>query len=142
MQLPKTGFTLVEMLVAVSALAIIAATLSPLFRNSVSRDVQNMAAERVVELARLAQHRSLAGLDDARWGLCVHQQEVWLYEETCTTDNAVESIMLAESVQISGVDDVLFDPAGRPNMAGTLLLTSPSGSNRIIFTETGGIALQ
>jgi type II secretory pathway pseudopilin PulG len=140
----RKGYTLVEAVVVVSAVAVLAVTILPSFGSF--RFSRNLERDRrgAVAALRTAQARAMAGAGDAAWGVRFSPTEYVLYKgptyDVAGTDN-VRYRLSGSTFSGAAGQTVLFEKLrGTTANAGTLGFAGGDGrSAAVTVTAAGGI---
>jgi prepilin-type N-terminal cleavage/methylation domain-containing protein len=135
------GFTLVELLVVISLIAISAASFLPLNRTLQSKnDVVNVQ-DIIVQTLRRAQALSQAVDGDTTWGVHLQTGSVTLFQgpDYNGRNPAFDELFkISNSIQFSGVQDVVFTKLkGEPSNTGNTTLTLRDESKTININAKG-----
>lgn len=139
----ENGFTLIEMLLVFSLLAILGVLSIPIYNSFQNRNDLDIAQNSVVSSLRRAQ--SLAGVmyGDAPWGVYVGENKITLFKgENYLTREIIydEFFDLPESITPSGTVEIVFEKfSALPNTNGTLVLTSNTNETRNITINEKGM---
>ena len=136
------GFTLIEMLLSVAALAIIAGIGVPVYQSLQVRNDLDIAATTLAQGYRRAQVLSQASDGDTTWGIYVQSGSITLYKGAsyAARDSSLdETFDLPGSITPSGVAEVVFTKfTGLPQTSGTTTLTSNINETRNINVNAKG----
>ncbi len=136
----RSAFTAVEALLSIGIIAVTAGISVPLVRNYQLRNDLNIATDYMLQALRTAQSNARSGKNTGQWG--VYVQEALVFEGPSYDDRIVasdEGYPLPPSIMIDGLTEVSFDAvSGRPQTAGEILLSAPSGEQRIITVSDQG----
>jgi prepilin-type N-terminal cleavage/methylation domain-containing protein len=137
------GFTLLEVMLSVSILAIMAGIMMPMYLSFMTRNDLDIAVNTIVEGFRRAQTLSQAGGGDTTWGVHIQTGSILLYKgvnyasRDATYD---EDTSMPNSIVPAGVLDVVFAKAtGLPQSYGTTTLTSQNNETRTITLNQKGM---
>ncbi|PKM91758.1 hypothetical protein CVU82_00945 [Candidatus Falkowbacteria bacterium HGW-Falkowbacteria-1] len=135
------GFSLLEILLTVSILALLAGVLSPVYFSMQSRDSLEAKTETVVSSLRRAQILSMTGENDSSWGLKILENEVVVFEgnDYLTRDTVYDDIIKIDSKIItSGLDEIVFNKiVGDTNDTGVVTLKSTTQERNIDINKKG-----
>lgn len=136
----RSAFTAIEALLSIGVIAVTAGISVPLVRNYQLRNDLNIATDYMLQALRTAQSNARSGKNTGEWG--VYVPDALVYEGASYEDRIVasdESYPLPPTVQVDGLTEVSFDAvSGRPQTAGEILLSAPSGEQRIITVSDQG----
>lgn len=147
----EKGFTLLELVLVVAITVILAATSVPLLLNVTSRNRANAVSREVVSALRLAQKRSMSGLQDSEFGVYFDDSSKQFivfrgasYGLNPSDDlvfNYASSITISQSFSSSEVN--LEKITGSTADTGTIAITDTSGNaESISVSSQGKIELQ
>lgn len=101
----NAGFSLLEILMAISILILITAAASVSFTNS--RNIRDLttAGQNVVSTLRLAQSKTLAGENGSQWGVQIEADRVILFQGSSYTAGASgeEIVLLPPTIEIANI---------------------------------------
>ncbi|KKU82419.1 MAG: Type 4 fimbrial pilin-like protein signal peptide protein [Parcubacteria group bacterium GW2011_GWA2_47_8] len=139
----QQGFTLLEMLLAVAAIAVIAGIGIPIYQSLQVRNDIDIAATTIAQGARRAQLLSQASQIDSIWGIRVQSGSITLFRgATYATRDATfdELSSLPGTITPSGVQEIVFAKfSGDPQATGAMTLTSNSNEIRTITLNKKGM---
>lgn len=137
------GFTLPEVLLSLSLLAIIGSMTIPMYRTFMVRDDLDIAATTIAQNLRRAQSLSEAGDGDMTWGLHVGVGGILVYKGAsyALRDSTFdENTSIPISIIPTGLVDVTFSKlTGIPNATGTFTLTSQANEIRNVTINEKGM---
>lgn len=137
------GFTLPEILLSLSILAIIAAMSIPLYGTFMVRNDLDIAASTLTQNLRRAQALSQAGDGDTSWGVHVGVGGILIYKGVSYAARDTlydENTSIPTSIVPSGLTDVTFSKTtGLPQAYGTFTLTSQGGEIRNVTINEKGM---
>ncbi len=130
----NSGFTLFEMLLAVSVFAIIGVISAPVYIGFKTRNDVDSAATITASALRRASVLSQSMQNDSSWGVLATTSEIIIFSGgSYALRNPIydESKNIVSSIQISGKSELVFAKfTGMPISTGTLIFTSLSGETR------------
>jgi type II secretory pathway pseudopilin PulG len=136
----NSGITLVELLLVVSLIAIIGATVSPFLSNFVLRVNFQTTVDQVEGYLMKAQSYAMNNKNDETWGVCVTGNNLRLFSDSCASPSYAENYVIPGSVGIGNFSQVTFSSLrGEPNAAQAISITSDIESTSISLTAGGGI---
>jgi prepilin-type N-terminal cleavage/methylation domain-containing protein len=137
------GFTLPEVLLSLTLLAIIGGMTIPMYRIFIVRNDLDSAATTLAQNLRRAQTLAWAGDGDMSWGVHLGVGSILLYKGTsfATRDtNFDENTSIPTTIAVSGINDILFTRiTGIPNATGTFTLTSQTSEIRNVTINEKGM---
>jgi len=103
----KKGFTLIEVLIVVTVLAILFSLSFPSFSFFKKKSQLNSSTEEILTLLRLAQSKTLRAQSDNNWGVYFRENEVILFKGPNYNSRIIEfdrRSKLPEIIKISSID--------------------------------------
>ena len=126
----QRGFTLVEMLLSVSIIALLVGVSAPVYNSFATRNDLDVTIMGLETALRRAQTYARAVEGDSQWGVAVITGKVVLFKGAtyATRDtNFDESTTVSGGITTSGLSEVVFAKmTGTPSATGTATLTSSS----------------
>lgn len=117
----QKGFTLIELMLVVSMIAMLSAMTIPISFGSLKKQSVEEEASQLLSVLRQTQAKSMKGRDDSLWG-------VYFTPETYTSfkGNSYEErdplydevFELYSDISIAGVPEIVFDNSGKPQIEG------------------------
>jgi prepilin-type N-terminal cleavage/methylation domain-containing protein len=136
----KRGFTIIEMLLSISIIALLSSLSFPFYRAFLLRNDLDIATNTVVQTARRAQSMSINGEDDSAWGISFVSGKVVLYKGNsyASRDTSRDEIYsVSDGVLFSGQNDVNYSKLyGKPSVTGSIVLTS-NDTRTVTINEKG-----
>ncbi len=136
------GFTLPEVVLSISLLAIIGAMSIPMYRTFMVRNDLDIAVVSVVQNLRRAQALSRSGDGDTTWGVRVGVGSILVYKGASyiLRDQMFdENTSIPTTIVPTGLIDVSFSKTvGIPSATGTFILTSQLNETRTITINEKG----
>ncbi len=136
------GFTLIEVLLALSVIAIILGISAPVYQSFQVRNDLDIAATTIAQSMRRAQTLSQAVDGDSVWGVDVRSGSITVYKGTSyvARDATYDELFdLQSSITASGLSGVSFAKfTGIPQATGTITLTSNANETRTIIINAKG----
>lgn len=137
------GFTLIEVLLSVAAIAIIAGISIPIYQSFQARNDLDITTVEIAQSARRAQTLSQAVDGDTSWGIKIQSGSIVVFKGV---SYAARDITLDElfdvptSITPSGVSEIVFAKfTGLPQTIGTITLTSNTNETRTITINAKGM---
>lgn len=140
----RKGYTLVEALVVVSAVALIVAAVMPSFGSFRGGRALERDRRGVVATLRSAQSRAMSGYGDTSWGVRFGRSDYVLYKGPTYDAAGAENVRFRlYGSSFSGTEGqvVLFERLrGTTANAGTVVFSGADGRNApVVITPAGGI---
>lgn len=137
------GFTLIEVLLSVSLVALIAGLAAPVLFSLPGRTDFDAAGMNVVNTIRRAELLARGGTLDTPWGVRIETSRVVLFSGpnfASRDQSRDEEIIFPNGVVAAGLNEVVFSKLrGEPSATGTILLTSPAGKLANISVNSKGL---
>ncbi len=126
----KNGFTLIEMLLSISIIAMLAGLSLPVYLSYNNRNDLTIATETTANALRRAQIYSRGVNSDSQWGVAVQSGSITLFKGTsyAARDTTYdETVSVPSQITPSGLSEVVFSKLGAtPSTTGSISLTSAS----------------
>lgn len=137
------GFTLLEMMLSVSILAIIFAMTGPLYRIFMVRNDLDVTVGSLVQNLRRAQMLSQVADGDSVWGVHTATGSILIFKGAtygARDQTFDENTDIPTSIVISGLTDVVFvKKTGVPQSTGTTTFTSVTNETRNVTINQKGM---
>ncbi len=137
------GFTLPEMLLSVSLLAIIGGMIIPSYHTFLVRNDLDIAVTTLAHNLRQAQSLSKSADGDMTWGVHVGVGSILIYKGVSyiARDSVFDqNTQIPKSIVPTGINEVNFSKVtGLPNATGTFMLTSQANEQRAITINEKGM---
>jgi prepilin-type N-terminal cleavage/methylation domain-containing protein len=137
------GFTLPEMLLSVSLLAIIGAMVIPSYHTFIVRNDLDLAAATLASNLRRAQSLSQSADGDMTWGVRVGVGSILIYKGASYILRDVdydENTQIPKSIVPTGMAEINFSKVyGVPSATGTFSLTSQANEKRNVTINEKGM---
>ena len=139
----KHGFTLIEILLSITCLAIISAIAIPVYQSFQVRNDLNIAANTVVSSLRRAQILSQAATGDTTSGVKTQAASITIFRGVsyAARDTTLDEIFdVPTDIIFSGVSEIVFSKTfGLPNSTGNIILTSVINETKTITINEKGM---
>ena len=139
----KDGFTLIEVLLSVSLIAVMAGISIPFYQTFQNRNNLDVASNTIAQTARRAQLLAQANDSDSVWSIYIEPGYLTLFkgDTTSTRDTEYdERFEISSGITATGDLMIVFDKVtGKPDNAKTIILTSTTNETRTISINTKGI---
>lgn len=137
------GFTLPEILLSVSLLAIIGGMTIPSYHTFIVRNDLDLATATLASNLRRAQSLSQSADGDMTWGVRVGVGSILIYKGSSYVARDVnydENTQIPKSIVPTGVTEINFSKVfGIPSATGTFSLTSQANEKRTITINEKGM---
>lgn len=137
------GFTLPEMLLSVSLLAIIGGMIIPSYHTFLVRNDLDIATVTLAQNLRQAQSLSQSADGDMTWGVHVGVGSILIYKGVSyiARDSTFDqNTQMPKSIVPTGLSEINFSKVvGLPNATGTFTLTSQANEKRTITINEKGM---
>lgn len=122
------GFTLIEVLLSLAALAAISAIMAPVYASFFNRNNLDISSQQVVSDWRRAQALAKGSRMDSNWGVYVTSTSSITFKGASfiARDSVYDEVKsLSSLISVSGLTELVFSKATvTPLTSGTLILTS------------------
>lgn len=140
-QKKSRGYTLVELLLSISLIAIIAGSAFPITRNFLDRNEFDSAFRLAVNGIRTAQINSQTGKNDTNWGVSFQSGAIIVFSGTSYATRATSfdaSSSISTKITITGASEIIFDKVtGNSSTAPTLTVAGNGYSKTITVNKKG-----
>lgn len=137
----KKGFTLLEVLLSISLMAILTAIGIPVYRSLQQRSDLEVSGGTIAQSLRRAQIRSITMEGDSAWGVNIDQNQATIFkgDNFPSRDIGYDEIYdLSGIIQFSGLSEVVFSKVtGLPSAVGDILIGNVNDSKTITINEKG-----
>lgn len=136
------GFTMLEMLLSVSILALLAGLSTPIFQSYQNQTQLRIASEQTIETLNKARSFARSGKNNMPWGVYIGENSITFFQgESYVNRNTSLDLFLETQGGVTqhGLDEVVFSVADAiPNATGTITFQSQNRNNRSIrIFDTG-----
>lgn len=139
----NAGFTLIEILLSIAAIAIIAGIAVPVYQSFQVRNDLDIAAVEIVQTLRRAQILSQAVDGDIDWGVYVQGGSITLFKGASYAARDInfdEVFEVPASIIPSGISEIVFTKfSGNPRIISVIMLTSNTDETRNISINPKGM---
>jgi prepilin-type N-terminal cleavage/methylation domain-containing protein len=139
----QRGFTLIEVLLSVTILAMLVGLSLPVYETFVRRNDLDLTAQATVSAIRRAEAYSRSVNQDSQWGIELVAPGITVFKgDTYATRDAAfdEIIMLPNSISVSGISEIVFAKlSATPNATGTISFTTTTNDTRTITINGKGM---
>jgi len=139
----RRGFTLLELLLTVSTIAVIAGFSLPLFLRAQNKNDLDVAAQSYAQALRRAQVLSVASQDDSAWGVRAESGQFVIFKGTSfvSRDSTLdETTSIPTNMTLSAPTELYFNKlSGAPSSTPSLSLTSVQNDSKTITINAKGI---
>ncbi|OIO07953.1 hypothetical protein COX68_02010 [Candidatus Falkowbacteria bacterium CG_4_10_14_0_2_um_filter_41_15] len=136
------AFTLIEMLLSVSVMAILTGIMVPIFLSFQTRNDVDIASLALVRSIRRAEQLSRNGEGDSAWGVNLLSGEIAVFKGSTYTgrDAAYDEIFsIPNNISFTGTSSMAFSQLyGWPSASSTINLTSVNNETRTININSKG----
>lgn len=137
------GFTLLEILLSVSLLAIIGGMVIPSYHTFIVRNDLDIATATLAHNLRRAQSLSQSADGDMTWGVHVGVGSILIYKGASYVlrDSSFdENTQIPTTIVPTGINEITFSKVfGLPNATGTFSLTSQANEQRNVTINEKGM---
>lgn len=139
----KNGFTLLELLLAISMMGILAVLATPMYLSLQAENEMSITAITIEDILHRAQLKSQAVDGDSAWGVNIKTGSLTIFkgQNFANRDQAFDEIFsLSGAVELSGTTEIIFSPLfGTPNVIGTIKLAHLDGRQTQLSINGMGI---
>lgn len=138
----EKGFTLLEVLLSLAAIALISGISIPVYQSFQARNDLDIAATTYAQTLRRAQALSQAVDGDTAWGVYITSGSITLFRGIsyiARDSNFDEVFDMPASITPSGIVEIIFTKfTGLPQTTGSVTLTSDANETRVITINARG----
>jgi prepilin-type N-terminal cleavage/methylation domain-containing protein len=143
----KKGFTVIELLIVLAIFVLLVGIVAPFFANTFNQSNQEITVLEIQQNLRAAQAKSMAGLENSRWGVYFQSDRYTLYKGNsyaARDTNYDQLTKVSGQMSISGLTEINFTKnRGFPNMTGDINVTDPFGNIlQVNVNSLGRVTLQ
>lgn len=139
----QAGFTLIEMLLSVTIIAMLAGMTVPVYDTFVRRNDLDLTTQSLAATLRRAEQYARLQNGDASWGVHVDPTTVTLFKGTnfgARDTTYDETLNIPGSITPGGLSEVQFAKfSGAPNTTGSITLTSSTSDTRTVTVNSEGM---
>ncbi len=139
----KNGFTLLELLLAISLMGILAVLATPMYLSLQAENEMSITAITIEDIFHRAQLKSQAVDGDSAWGVNIKTGSLIIFkgQNFINRDQNFDEIFsLASTVGLSGLTEIIFSPLfGTPNVVGIIKLAHLDGRQAQLSINGMGI---
>ena len=138
-----SGFTLLEVLLSLAAIAVISGIAVPVYQSFQMRNDLDIATVEIAQSLRRAQTLAQAVDGDISWGIKIQSGSITLFKGAnyAARDTAFDELFdLPANITPSGISEIVFTKfTGLPQTTGTATLTSNNNETRTITINSKGM---
>jgi len=137
------GFTLIEVIISISIIAILAGISMPVYKIMQQKNDLETAEFVVASAVRRTQILAQAAKGDSDWGVHVENSQITIFkgQNYTTRDvNSDESFSISSRILTNGLTNIIFNKLiGLPGSTGLITLSILDDSRNITINEKGAI---
>lgn len=135
------AFSLLEMLLTISLIAIIASAGIPMASSFLSRSGRQVAVDRIASEVYKAQNYAMnekVFSGSVVWGVCLTGNIFRMFNGSCASPNYKEDFVPNAGVSVSGLSSITFESLrGIPSAATTITISNDFGTNSVVINGAG-----
>ncbi len=140
----KKGFSLVELLIVFSMIAVLSAVSITMYTQIKNKNNLEVSTTSIVQALRYAKMNAEQVNDDEKWGVYVTSDKVTVFKGNSYSNRDASSdqdLNLPGGVEVSGLDEVLFNKvSGIPEEEGAIILSNSDSTVTIVINEKGTVS--
>jgi len=137
----KQGISLIEILLVISIIAILGASVTPFISSFVLRNNNDAAVDRTIGTIRKAQEYSINRKNGQEWGVCLTNNYLRLFRGSCTNPQFNEDFAIPNAINITGLNETIFNKYGQPSIAMNIIINSDIETTNITVNSIGGMEI-
>lgn len=138
----KKGLTLIELLLAISAITLLGMLSIPYFMTFQVSSQSKTASEEIAQSLRRARIKAITAEQDDDWGLSTKDGNITLFKGSNYANrdqNFDEVFLLPPTIAASGLNEIYFQKTtGLPPIAGTITITNTNSLQKNIIINANG----
>lgn len=140
----RAGFTLVEMLLVISLIAVIGVFSAPVYQNFQNRTDVDIASATLTNSFRLAQAQAMDMVGDESWGVHIGTGSIVIFRGAtyATRNTAFDDVYkISSGVQLTGLSEVIFGKmTGMPSATGSVTMQDAGRSVTVSLNPLGVVS--
>lgn len=144
LNLIKKGYTLIEIILVISLIAIVAASTFPITKTFLDRNEYDSAFRLVLNGIRTAQIFSQTGKSDTNWGVRFNSGSVVVFSGTSyatRTTNLDEVSSISTRISVSGTTEIVFNKVTGYITSNVTVTISGNNISKNIIVNTKGLPI-
>jgi len=137
----KQGISLIEILLVISLVAILGASVTPFISSFILRNGNDAAVDRAIGTIRKAQEYSINRKNGQEWGVCLTNNNLRLFRGSCNSPQFNEDFAVPNAINISGLNETSFDKYGQPSATMNVTISSDLETTNITVNAIGGMEI-
>lgn len=139
----NAGFSLLEVILSISLIAVLAGISLPIYRGFQLNNQLDVAADMIAETSRRAQLLSQVGDRNSAHGIYIGSGELVMFTGASYAGRQGEydeTFALADQLELTGLSEIVFaELTGLPNSAGTIEITALNNATRSLNVSALGV---